>query len=221
DITAVLEAKNTSGTSWRYYVNSPDDSDAFTPGGSGLVMGNGTLTFDNDGKLQGVTGNTITIDRAGTGAGTPISMTMNFDGMTGLANATGKSTMFMSVQDGAPMGTLNAFSVGANGIITGSFDNGLTQTLGQVAIASFTNPQGLEDKGGNMFVAGANSGVAIITSPLNLGTGGVRSGALELSNVDLSTEFINLIISSTGFSASSRVITTSDQLITELLNASR
>jgi flagellar hook protein FlgE len=72
-----------------------------------------------------------------------------------------------------------------------------------------------------MYSAGGNSGVPVVGSPLQLGAGSVRSGALELSNVDLSAEFINLIISSTGFSAASRVITTSDQLLTELLNSAR
>jgi flagellar hook protein FlgE len=72
-----------------------------------------------------------------------------------------------------------------------------------------------------MFITGANSGVAIIGSPGSLGAGGLRSGALEMSNVDLSEQFINMIVASTGFSAASRVITTSDQLIQELLNSSR
>jgi flagellar hook protein FlgE len=72
-----------------------------------------------------------------------------------------------------------------------------------------------------MYTAGPNSGVPIVAAPLELGAGGIRSGALELSNVDLSAEFINLIIASTGFSASSRVISTSDQLLTELLNTTR
>jgi flagellar hook protein FlgE len=111
--------------------------------------------------------------------------------------------------------------VGDDGTITGSFSNGLTRTLGRVAMATFSNPAGLVDKGGNQFVAGSNSGVPVIASPLTLGAGSIRSGALELSNVDLSEEFINLIISSTGFSAASRVISTSDQLLTELLNSSR
>ena len=91
----------------------------------------------------------------------------------------------------------------------------------QLAIATFDNPHGLVDNGGNQFTAGPNSGVAVITTPLTLGAGAIRVGALELSNVDLSEEFINMIISSTGFTASSRVITTSDQLLTELLNSAR
>jgi flagellar hook protein FlgE len=77
------------------------------------------------------------------------------------------------------------------------------------------------DKGSSMMTTGANSGVAVIGEPQQLGAGSVRAGALELSNVDLSEEFTNLIIASTGFSAASRVITTSDQLITDLLNSAR
>jgi flagellar hook protein FlgE len=88
-------------------------------------------------------------------------------------------------------------------------------------MATFNNPMGLQDMGGNMYMAGSNSGEPIVGAPLQLGAGGIRGGALELSNVDLSEEFINLIIASTGFSASSRVISTSDQLLTELLNTSR
>jgi flagellar hook protein FlgE len=131
------------------------------------------------------------------------------------------SELVMTQQDGNAIGTLNDFSVGTDGIITGSFSNGQTRTLGQVAVANFTNAQGLTDEGGNMFTVGTNSGEPVIAPPLTLGSGGVRAGALEQSNVDMSEEFINMIIASTGFSAASRVITTSDQLITELLNSSR
>jgi flagellar hook protein FlgE len=120
-----------------------------------------------------------------------------------------------------PIGTLNSFSIGGDGQITGSFSNGLTQSLGQLAMATFPNNEGLVDNGGNMYSTGPNSGVPIISTAMNMGAGGIRSGALELSNVDLSKEFTNMIISSTGFTASSRVISTSDQLLTELLNSSR
>ena len=127
----------------------------------------------------------------------------------------------MNEQDGAPMGVLDSFSVGADGMVVGSFTNGRTRTLGQVAMATFNNPGGLVDKGGNMFIEGTNSGVAVISGPLQLSAGSIRSGALELSNVDLSEQFINMIVSTTGFSAASRVISTSDQLIQELLNTAR
>lgn len=212
-ITAVLESKADTGNVWRFYAESADDTD------SSLVLGTGTLTFDSEGMLIDSQGTNIDIDRSSTGAKTPLSVAMDFSSMTSLTSR--NSELVMTRQDGNAIGTLNDFSIGADGTITGSFSNGQTRTLGQVVLATFTNPQGLNDQGGNMYTAGTNSGEAVIASPLTLGAGSLRSGALELSNVDLSEEFINLIIASTGFSAASRVISTSDQLITELLNSSR
>jgi flagellar hook protein FlgE len=215
DITAVYEKASANGTTWRFYADSGDNKD---PGGN-TVIGQGTIDFDSTGKLVNVTGNQITIDRTGTGAQSPFAVKLDFSDMTALAAHT--SDMFISKQDGSPLGSLNSFSIGADGIITGSFSNGLTRTLGQVAVATFNNPSGLTDNGGSMYSEGANSGPPVIGVPLDLGAGAVRSGSLELSNVDLSKEFVNMIIASTGFSAASRVITTSNQLLTELLNTSR
>ncbi|HEY8668267.1 MAG TPA: flagellar hook-basal body complex protein, partial [Tepidisphaeraceae bacterium] len=212
-ITAVLEDKANTGNTWRFYANSGDSQN------KNLALGSGTLTFDSAGKLTASTGTTISIDRSGTGAGTPMAVKVDFSSMSSLTSR--DSEMVMSEQDGSPIGRLDSFSIGSDGRITGSFSNGLTRNLGQLALANFNNQQGLIDQGGNMFVAGPNSGVPIIAAPQTLGSGSIRAGALELSNVDLSKEFVNLIISSTGFSASSRVISTSDQLLTELLNSSR
>ena len=86
-----------------------------------------------------------------------------------------------------------------------------------MVLATFRNYEGLVESGGNLYTSGPNSGDAIEKAPLALGAGSIQSASLELSNVDLSREFINLIISSTGFSASSRVIQTSDQLLNELI----
>ena len=221
NLTAVLESKADTGNTWRFFATSADDTDAatFTPGGNGQMLGTGTLTFDNQGKLTASSGTTLSIDRADTGAGTPLNLVVDFDAMTSLTSRS--SELVMTEQDGSPIGTLNNFSIGSNGVITGSFSNGLTRTLGQLALGTFNNSQGLVDRGGNMLLSGANSGAVVIGAPLQFGAGSVRSGALELSNVDLSAEFINLITASTGFSAASRVITTSDQLLTELLNTSR
>ncbi|HTL27739.1 MAG TPA: flagellar hook-basal body complex protein [Tepidisphaeraceae bacterium] len=222
NMTAVLDSKSDTGTTWQFLATSGDDTDygPFDPTatGNGMRIGSGTLTFDSNGKLTASTGG-LQIDRNNTGADTPLNVAMDFSGMTSLTSST--SQLLMSSQDGRAIGTLTSFSVGANGIITGAFDNGLTSTLGQVAMATFDNVQGLTDQGGNMFTTGANSGVPKITGPLTLTAGAIRSGALEQSNVDLSKEFINMIIASTGFTASSRVISTSDQLLTELLNTSR
>lgn len=212
-VTSVLESKADTGNTWRFYASSGDNQ------GGVIGLGTGTLTFDNDGKILSSTGSTISINRQGTGAKTPLAIRLDFDEMTSLTSR--NSELVMTEQDGSAIGTLNNYSIGANGMITGSFSNGLTRNLGQIAMATFNNPLGLVDQGGNMYSSGANSGVPIISPPLSLGAGSIRSGALELSNVDLSKEFINLIIASTGFTASSRVISTSDQLLTELLNSSR
>ena len=220
DVTMNLESTDDGGTTWRYIAESPNDSDYknFTPGGDGQLAGSGTVRFDTNGRLVPATTNTITVSRAGSGADQNVDVALNFDKVTALASS--DSTLFAQ-QDGIKIGSLVGFEVGGNGIITGTFDNGLTSVLGQVATATFDNPQGLSDHGSNLYAVGSNSGEPRIGGPLEGQAGGVRSGALELSNVDLSNEFINLIIASTGFSAASRVITTSDQLMQELLNTAR
>jgi len=225
NVTTVLESKTDTGTTWRYYTTSADNTDftgEFDPadtGSAGQLLGSGTLSFDNDGKLLTAATLPIQVKRDGTGAGTPLALGLDFSSMTALADQS--SSLISTSQDGLKIGVLNGFSIGANGIITGSFSNGQTQNLGQVALATFDNNNGLIDEGGNMYKTGPDSGTPKVTSPQQLSSGSVRSSALELSNVDLSNEFINLIIASTGFSAASRVISTSDQLLTELLNTTR
>jgi flagellar hook protein FlgE len=214
DVTAVLESTGNTGNTWRFYANSPNNE-----GGTGPVVGTGTLTYNSAGVLTSTTGTQITVDRGGTGAATPLNMNLNFNGTTSLASTS--SNLVMSSQDGSPIGTLTSFSIGTDGTITGAFSNGLTRTLGQVALANFNNPNGLVNDGGNLFEAGAGSGAAQITVPESNSTGAIRSGSLEESNVDISKEFINLIIASTGFSANSHVISTSDELLQDLLNSQR
>ena len=215
NITAVYQKSTSAGTQWSFTADSTDNKD---PTGNPIV-GTGTLDFDVNGKLISSTGNNVKIDRTGTGAKSPFAVKLDFTGTTSLSSAT--STLVTAKQDGSPLGSLSSFSIGLDGVITGAFSNGLTRALGQVAIANFANPQGLEDKGGNQYGAAANSGSAAIGPPAQLGAGVIRSGSLEQSNVDLSKEFVNLIIASTGFSAASKVITTANQLITDLINASR
>jgi flagellar hook protein FlgE len=213
NVTAVLESKSNAGNTWRFYAESPDNKVG------GPVLGNGTLTFDTNGNLTASTGTNINIDRSGTGAASPLGVTLNFSKVTELSGQ--QSTLVMSTQDGFAAGSLASFSVGEDGTITGAFTNGQTRTLGQVAVANFTDPQGLTDQGGNLFGSSASSGAPQISAPGALGSGTLRGSALEQSNVDLSTEFTNMIVASTGFSASSRVITTSNQMIQELLNSAR
>jgi flagellar hook protein FlgE len=144
---------------------------------------------------------------------------LNFSEVTQLTDPV--STVVMTTQDGFPPGTLSTFAVGTDGTITGAYSNGLTQTLGQVAVATFTNYEGLIALTDNLYVTGPNSGEPIVGPALTLDAGRIASGYLEMSNVDLSREFINLISASTGFSASGRVISTSDELLRELLTLAR
>ena len=211
NLTAVLQSKSTAGNTWRFYADSPDNATG------GLNVGSGTLTFANDGSLTSSTGTGITISRAGTGAADPMTVNLNFSSMTQLSGQS--SNQVVSTQDGFAAGTLNTFAVGSNGTITGAYSNGQTRVLGQVALATFNNPLGLSDTGNDLYAAAPASGEAQLGAPATLGAGTLQGSALEQSNVDLSTEFTNMIVASTGFSASSKVITTSDQLIQELLNS--
>ncbi|HZL02603.1 MAG TPA: flagellar hook-basal body complex protein, partial [Cellulomonas sp.] len=166
----------------------------------------GAMTFAADGSLTSPTGFTLG------------SVSVDLSTVTGFA---GVQTVAASTQDGHSAGTLQAFSLGADGTITGSFSNGLKQTVGRIALGNFTNPAGLEKAGGSLFRTTVNSGNAQVGAAGTGGRGGLAGGALEMSNVDLSSEFTNLIIAQRGFQANSRVITTSDELLQELVNLKR
>jgi flagellar hook protein FlgE len=214
NVVASLINRDNSGTTWRYYATSPDSAL------SQSVVGTGTLNFDSNGRLVTAADTTINIDRSNTGAAPNLPITLDFTEMSAFTDER-NSIIYARPTDGQRMGTLTDYSIDESGIIKGSFDNGATRTLGQVALATFRNNQGLVDLGNNCFQEGPNSGTAVISAPGELAAGKIISGALELSNVDLSSEFVQLISASTGFSANSRVITTSNQLLQELLSAAR
>ncbi|MEO0511709.1 MAG: flagellar hook-basal body complex protein [Planctomycetota bacterium] len=217
DMTFSLAEKTATGTTWTYVAESTDD----TLGSR--VVGTGEVRFDTDGRVIGPTTFPLTLDRAGTGAAAPLTFDVNIaadgDEITALTDTS--SQLFSLSQDGSPIGTLASYSVAPDGRVTGAFTNQLVRTIAQVVTATFTAPEGLVEVQDNLYRPGPNSGDAIIAEPGSLGTGRVVSGALELSNVELGDEFINLILASTGYSASSRVIRTSDELIQELLSLVR
>nr|MCU0689361.1 flagellar hook-basal body complex protein [Phycisphaerales bacterium] len=216
-VTLVSRGGPNGGSTWRYEVTSPDDTDGDPRVASGLI------NFDENGRYLGEPGVSISINRQAVGAAEPLTFTLDFSRVNAAANPTAgaagasNSSINFAQVDGSPLGTLTSFAVGADGTISGSFDNGRTRTIGQVALATFSNPEGLVDAGQNLYGVGANSGNPQIVIPGDAGAGGIVGGSLELSNVDLSNEFINLILSSTGYSAASRVISTSDQLLQQLL----
>lgn len=217
DMITVLEDKNSTGTQWRFYVHSDDDTDL------NKYLSNGTLSFDTNGQFTIAQGNSFVIDRTNTGSLDPQNITLQFTDPNGtLGSLTALSGQEVSQvnslrQDGTPIGTLEDFSISENGTITGVFSNSLLRDLGRIPLAMFSNNAGLLEVGGNLYANTSNSGSPQIVNPGTGGSGRVIGRALELSNVDLAQEFISLISAQTGFSANSRIISTSDQMIQELL----
>ncbi|WP_380163568.1 flagellar hook protein FlgE [Jannaschia sp. R86511] len=144
-------------------------------------------------------------------------LTIDMTAMTGYA---GTSTAAALDQDGAAVGTLSSFGVGPDGALVGVFSNGRREVLGQLALATFANPGGLEKAGGSAYRASVNSGNVQVGVPGD-GRGTLAGGMLEMSNVDLAQEFTNLIIAQRGFQANSRVITASDEILQDLVNMKR
>ncbi len=214
-VRLALESKTSTGSTWRFFAESVGDSD-LSP-----LVGNGTLSFDANGQFVGATGTDLTIDREGTGAASPLSFTLDFTDLTGLASPNGSSQLLMSEQDGAPAGIMTDFAVDDQGVVTAVFSNQQTQVLGQVALATFANVEGLVAQGGNGYAAAPASGEASIVAPRTAGTGSIASGQLEQSNVEIAREFINLVTASTGVSAAGRVVRVADDLLQELLLIAR
>jgi flagellar hook protein FlgE len=202
--TVTLTLNKTSDNTWDW-----------TTSGSG-VSGNGTLSFSNTGQYVSSTGS---IDFTGTNGAASGSITLDLSQLTQLATATSAA---LTSQDGIAAGSLNSFYVAPKtGEVFGLYSNGLRQLVGQIGLASFVNHSGLIRHGQNMWVAGPNSGSPNIGTASTGGRGTLASGYLEASNVDLAQEFTNMILAQRGFQASSRVITTSDEMLQELVNLKR
>jgi flagellar hook protein FlgE len=166
-------------------------------------------------------GSTVDVDfTAGKGPATVAAGGYTFD-THDLTQFSGLTSAHVSNSDGSASGVLSAYTVSNTGQIVGVFSNGLKETLGQVALANFNNVNGLEKIGDSMFRSTVNSGLAQVGPAGTQGLGLITSGALEMSNVDLAQEFTNLVIAQRGFQANSRIITTSDEILQELVNLKR
>ncbi len=207
----VLESKDDTGTLWRFNVESGGDPAA------GAFVGEGMIKFDQNGKYTSDSGSAISVGRTGSGAVTPLSFSVDFSTLTSLRSEDGTSTLQLASQDGFPAGTLTAYEIDPQGVITGTFDNGQQRVFGQVALATFANNMGLVGQSENTFVEGVNSGPAMIGEPRTGSAGRINARQLEQANVDLSRELVNLIVASTGFSAASRTVRTADDMLQELL----
>jgi flagellar hook protein FlgE len=149
------------------------------------------------------------------------TFTINFGGQTALTQFSAVNSLSAYGQDGSAPGALQTFTISTDGTITGVFSNGRTQNIAQIAIANFANPAGLEKLEGSMYRPTANSGLATTGIAGLAGRGTLAGGTLEMSNVDLAQEFTNLIVAQRGFQANSRVITSSDEMLQDLVNLKR
>ena len=179
-------------------VSAVDAATPATPGTATLTFANGVQT--STGQL---TVNGIDLDLGKVG------------GMAGL------TSIATTAKDGRAAGKLESYTLSKDGTLIGSFSNGASQALARVVLATFTNPTGLEKAGSSSYRATFNSGDVQIGAPGGDGFGSLTSGALEMSNVDLSQEFTNLIVAQRGFQANARIITTSDEVLQELTNLKR
>jgi flagellar hook protein FlgE len=149
----------------------------------------------------------------------PIDIKLDFTKMTMYS---ADSSVKPTNVDGYSTGNLVTFNIGSDGMLTGIYSNGQQQPLGMVALASFENPAGLQKVGENMFIPTTNSGdFKKGLKPGSEGVGTLNPGTLEMSNVDLSKEFTDMIVTQRGFQANSRIITTSDEMLQELVNLKR
>ncbi|WP_026689894.1 flagellar hook protein FlgE [Alteribacter aurantiacus] len=147
-----------------------------------------------------------------------VAFTLDFSRITQFASP---SNVEIDEVDGNREGVLESYSIGSSGEINGVFSNGEVRLLGQLATANFNNPAGLTKSGSNMFQASNNSGNPQVGAPGLGGRGELMVSGLEMSNVDLSEEFAEMIVSQRGFQANTRMITTSDELLQELVNLKR
>jgi flagellar hook protein FlgE len=197
--------------SWAATSDAADTGISIAPVAGPPSVNEGTLTYTSGGVFSASTGTLSFTFPDGATATTPkIDMTQMTQ-FSGTSQPSGQT-------DGFTSGTLTTFAVGDAGQLSGVYSNGQTQVLGQIALASFLNPDGLLRAGQNNFTATSASGNPSIGVAGTGGRGTVTTGALEMSNVDLATEFTGMITAERGFQANSRVITTSDQMLQELVN---
>ncbi|MEL7264591.1 MAG: flagellar hook-basal body complex protein, partial [Planctomycetota bacterium] len=215
-VTTTLESTNSEETVYRWYADSADNA---LPGETQSAVGTGLIRFDGNGNYLSTSNDRIAIGRSGSPAESPLEFVVDFSSVSGLA--TPEASLAATRQDGSEPGVLNTYVVGEDGMIRGVFSNGVTRDLGQIQLARFANPIGLESRGLNLYATGINSGLAITGGPGENGIGTVVGGALELSNTDIGRDLVDLVLASTQYRGNSRVITTSQQLLDELLNLRR
>lgn len=207
-ITITFTKSDVNPNEWNWAVSSDD----------GTCPDTGTIQFTEQGECtDGTIDFTLTLSDPN-GAVADIPMSADLTTVTQLA---GETTAQAVSQDGLAVGSLQSFAIDETGVVTGIYSNGMSQRLAQIALAGFTNPAGLTKLGSGLYSPSANSGKPIIKPP-NVGANGtLAAGFLEMSNVDLAQEFANLIVTQRAFQANSRVVTTADEMLQDVLTLKR
>jgi flagellar hook protein FlgE len=210
---ATITYDKTATNTWSYSIALPAGDSTGTP-----VNNTGTLTFDSNGNLTSPTGSVAGISFPGMADGaSDLTFNWNLSGGATVSQLASASTNGAQTQDGFPSGTFSTISVDSSGIIQAQFSNGNTTTIGQIAVANVANVQGLVATGGNNFQTTAASGQLTAGVAGAGGRGTVDDNTLEQSNVNISTEFSNLIVAQRAFEANSKTVTTFDTISQDVL----
>ncbi len=177
----------------------------------------GTLAFQTDGSLD-TAASALPLNVStpvSTGAVTPLDFTLDFLGTTQFGSSFGVNEL---VQDGYQSGRLTGFNINDDGTLLGRYSNGQSRAQGQIVLATFTNPQGLQHLGNNLLAETAESGLPLVGAPGTGALGVLQSGALEESNVDLTSELVNMITAQRVYQANAQTIRAQDQLLQTIVN---
>jgi flagellar hook protein FlgE len=216
-LTTSLESTDGGVTKFRWFATSPDNQPV---SGVETTVGTGIITFNGSGKFISATNTTVSIDRRDVASNSPVTFDLDFEPVTSLSKNEAGSLQASS-QDGFAAGVLSSFSVTESGRIKGVYSNGVTRDLGQILMSRFANSGGLQQIGDNLWAEGVNSGEPLRDIPGSSGLGSLTAGAVELSNTDIGQNLIDLILASTQYRGGTRVITSAQQLLDELLNLRR
>jgi flagellar hook protein FlgE len=213
--TLNVQYTNTGTNAWSYSVTLPDS--ATGSAAATTTLASGSLTFNSSGQMTSPTGTVPAIKITGLADGAAnMSLTWNLNDSSGNPTITQQNTASAlnttPTQNGFAAGALTGYSVLSDGIVQGQYSNGQTLALGQVAVANFSNPQGLAQTGDGNEQATSGSGAAVIGQAGVGGDGSITGGAVEGSNVSLSTEFANMIVAQQSYDANAKVLTTLDQV---------
>ncbi|VWD37009.1 flagellar hook protein FlgE [Burkholderia contaminans] len=210
-----------------YFVKSAAGTwEAYAGVQGGATTDLGTVTFDSSGAIKSTTTGTppapttsvgqfqFTVPNTD-GSATPQSLTLD---LTGTTQYGGKNGVNNLAQDGYASGTLTTYTIGTDGKLTGNYSNGQTAVLGQIALANFNNPNGLVNLGGNQYAESSASGVPQISAPGSTNHGKLQGSALENSNVDLTSQLVNLITAQRNYQANAQTIKTQQTVDQTLIN---